>query len=84
MVDKYTYEAPPEIMSWDGEASYEWNSIGKTGLLHVDAKEKVHGTAIYTRDVKVPNMLYAKPLVSPFANAEIKSIDASKTKPWAV
>jgi len=77
---KTSYELPPELMYFDGQPDYEWNYIGKAGLKHADADEKVSGTAIYTRDVKVPGMLYAKPLVSPYAHAEIKSIDSGKSE----
>jgi CO/xanthine dehydrogenase Mo-binding subunit len=76
----HTFEVSPEFLRWDGEPPYEWNAIGKSGLKHVDADEKVQGTAIYTRDIIVPNMLYAKPLVSPYAHAEIKNIDTTKAE----
>jgi CO/xanthine dehydrogenase Mo-binding subunit len=79
-VTKYTFEIAPEILSWDGKPGYDWNAIGKSGLKHVDGEKKVKGTAIYTRDVSVPNMLYAKVLTSPFAHAEIKSIDSTKAE----
>ena len=42
-----------------------------------DALPKVTGGAVYTADVPVPNLAYAKVLRSPFAHARIHSIDAS-------
>lgn len=42
-----------------------------------DAYEKASGKAVYTRDINLPGMLYAKILSSPYAHAKIKSIDAS-------
>ena len=42
-----------------------------------DALPKVTGGAVYTADVPVPNLSYAKVLRSPFAHARIRSIDAS-------
>lgn len=45
-----------------------------------EAKEKVTGQAIYTHDLGLPGMLYAKCLHSPHARAKIVSIDTSKAK----
>jgi CO/xanthine dehydrogenase Mo-binding subunit len=42
-----------------------------------DAVPKVTGSAIYTADIQVPNLAYAKVLRSPFAHARLVSIDAS-------
>jgi xanthine dehydrogenase molybdenum-binding subunit len=42
-----------------------------------DAHERVSGKAVYTRDVYLPGMLYAKILLSPYAHAKIRSIDTS-------
>jgi len=43
-----------------------------------DAQDKVTGQAVFTRDIKLPGMLYAKILTSPYAHAEIMSLDTSK------
>jgi len=43
-----------------------------------DGYERVSGEAIYTRDISLPGMLYAKILTSPHANARITSIDTNK------
>ena len=43
-----------------------------------DAFERVSGQAVFTRDVVLPGMLYAKILLSPYAHARIKSIDTSE------
>ena len=77
-INRFTFEISPEYLYFDGQPDYDWNAIGKSGLKHTDADAKVKGTGIYTRDVKVPNMVYARVLVSPFAHARIKSIDTSK------
>lgn len=45
-----------------------------------DAHEKVSGKAVYTRDISLPGMLFAKILTSPYAHAKIKSIDSSKAE----
>lgn len=51
----------------------------------VPSKEawKVKGTAVYTRDVELPGMLYAKWLTSPYAHARVKSIDLKEAKATA-
>lgn len=45
-----------------------------------DAYEKLSGEAVFTRDVYLPGMLYAKILTSPYAHARIVSIDTSKAE----
>jgi len=45
-----------------------------------DAHERVSGKAVYTRDISLPGMLYAKILTSPYAHAKIKSIDISQAE----
>ncbi|WP_425235563.1 xanthine dehydrogenase family protein molybdopterin-binding subunit [Ulvibacterium sp.] len=53
--------------------------IGKR-VTRIDALEKVTGRAIYTSDIKLPGMLYAKMLRSNVPHATISSIDISKAK----
>jgi CO/xanthine dehydrogenase Mo-binding subunit len=45
-----------------------------------DAHERASGKAVYTRDVSLPGMLYAKILTSPYAHAKITRIDTSKAE----
>ncbi len=45
-----------------------------------DAFEKVSGKAVYTRDISLPGMLYAKIFTSPYAHAKITKIDTSKAE----
>ena len=44
----------------------------------IDARERVTGRAVYTGDVHLPDMLYARVLRSPHPHARIRSIDASR------
>jgi CO/xanthine dehydrogenase Mo-binding subunit len=60
-----------------GEKQYKY--IGKP-YKRKEAQEKVTGQAIYTHDLELPGMLYAKCLHSPYARAKILSIDTSKAK----
>lgn len=58
----------------------EFQQLGRRGISRMDGKEKAGGKAEYTRDVKLPGMLYCRFLASPFANAKIKSMDTSKAE----
>lgn len=60
-----------------GEKQYK--HIGKS-YSRKEAQEKVTGQAIYTHDLELTGMLYAKCLHSPYARAKILSIDTSKAK----
>ena len=53
--------------------------IGKSIERH-DSYEKVTGTAVFTGDISLPGMLYAKFKTSPHAHARIVSIDTSQAK----
>jgi CO/xanthine dehydrogenase Mo-binding subunit len=46
----------------------------------IDAFEKVTGTAVYTADIKLQGMLYARLLKSPHAHARILKIDTSEAE----
>ncbi len=54
--------------------------IGRHGLRPKEAQEKVTGKAVYTSDVYLPGMLYAKAYRSPYAHARIKGMDSSKAE----
>ena len=51
--------------------------IGKP-LPRIDALEKATGVASFTTDLKLPGMLHAKVLRSPFPHARILSIDTAE------
>lgn len=69
----------------DSEAFRPWtwrspvrSSHGHPGPPRQDAYERVSGEAVYTRDIRLPGMLYAKILTSPHAHARITGMDVSK------
>ncbi|MEM2319731.1 MAG: molybdopterin cofactor-binding domain-containing protein [Candidatus Bathyarchaeia archaeon] len=66
------------FMMWGFPEDEEYRIIGKP--VPPKEAEKVTGKAVYTRDVKLPGMLYAKWLTSPYAHAKVKSVDVSKAK----
>src|SRR3989449_8194948 len=63
-------------------ADYRWPEAGKRSLIgkrisRLDGPVKYSGRVKYTYDVDRPNMLYGKMVLSPYAQATIKSIDTS-------
>lgn len=56
--------------------------VGKS-VTRIDALEKVVGSARFTVDMELPNMLYAKVLRSPHPHARIVSIDTSEAEKLA-
>lgn len=57
----------------------EFSVIGKS-IPRVDAQEKVTGAAKFSIDSKLPGMLHAKLLRSPYPHAKILGIDTSKAE----
>ena len=53
------------------------DTVGHT-TPRIDAVERVSGQARFSRDMKLPGMLYAKVLRSPYPHAYIRRIDVSK------
>ena len=51
--------------------------VGRPRPLH-DGLEKVTGSAVYTHDFALPGMLYAAVVRSPWAHAEVLSVDCSR------
>jgi xanthine dehydrogenase molybdenum-binding subunit len=56
------------------------SEIGKRGVRRWDGYDKASGQAMYTRDIQLPGMLYARVLMSPYGRATIKSMDTSKAE----
>ena len=63
-----------EPLPWDADTALR--VVGKP-VPRVDARDKVTGQAKYTRDVRLPGMLYGVIVRSPYAAAEIRSVDTS-------
>ncbi|GAB6154284.1 molybdopterin-dependent oxidoreductase [Desulfosporosinus burensis] len=57
----------------------DFKYVGKSFPIH-DAQQKVSGDLKYLSDMSLPNMLYAKLLLSPIAHGLITSIDTSKAE----
>lgn len=63
--EKRAIPAPPRTLHMDERAR------------RVDAAEKVNGTGLYTDDLELPGMLYAKPIFSRYPRARIEGIDVT-------
>ncbi|MCZ6450592.1 MAG: xanthine dehydrogenase family protein molybdopterin-binding subunit [Deltaproteobacteria bacterium] len=57
--------------------------IAGTDVPRVDGVEKVTGKALYTGDIELPGMVYAKILRSPMSHARLVSVDARKAESLA-
>ena len=55
----------------------EYDTVGKRPIRH-DGHDKVTGKARYGADIHLPGLLYARTLLSPYAHARIRSINAEK------
>lgn len=71
----------PDEASLVYKKSSEYTRIGKAnGMARIDIPEKVNGKAIFTQDLKLPDMLVAVIVHSPRKFTRIASVDASKAK----
>jgi CO/xanthine dehydrogenase Mo-binding subunit len=57
----------------------DYQFLGK-GRKAIDGMEKITGNARYAGDVTLPGMLHARPVLSPYAHANIMSIDMTTAK----
>ncbi len=73
-------EMPNNPMEHDKYIPETFNLVGKRGIRRIDGYRKASGKAIYTRDVQLPGMLYARFLTSPYANARIKGMNTSRAE----
>ena len=60
----------------------DFKQIGRRGVRRYDGVEKASGKALYTRDVNLPGMLYAKVLASPYARARILHLDTRQAEEY--
>lgn len=70
--------ARPAVQS-EEFAGAGFNVVGKS-VPRIDALEKVTGRAKYAGDIRLPDMLYGKLLLSPHPHARIKSISMEKAE----
>lgn len=80
MAEEYVAEIPDEPTEKDKYIPEVFSTVGKRGIPRIDGYAKASGSAVFTRDIILPGMLYAKFLHCPFAHAKIKSMDTSKAE----
>ena len=73
-------EMPSNPMEHDKYVPEVFHEVGKRGVRRIDGYRKASGQAVYTRDIQLPGMLYAKFLTSPYPNARIKNMDTGKAE----
>jgi xanthine dehydrogenase molybdenum-binding subunit len=73
-------EMPNNPMERDKYIPASFRILGKRGEPRIDGLRKASGAALYTRDVILPGMLYARWLTCPYANARILNMDTSKAE----
>jgi CO/xanthine dehydrogenase Mo-binding subunit len=79
-MDRMFEEMPSNPMEHDRYIPEAFHQVGRRGVRRIDGYRKASGRAVYTRDVHLPGMLYARFLTSPYPNARIKSIDTSRAE----
>lgn len=70
---------PEQWQPWKWVVPEDGNQA-KRNLSRQDGHDKVSGQAVYTRDIYLPGMLYAKILTSPHAHSKIVRMDTSKAE----
>ena len=70
---------PEAVIQADPQLLQEQKMVGKSIKPRKDL-QLLKGAGTYTDDLKLPNMVYAAFLRSPYAHARIRSIEASKAK----
>ena len=75
--DRYTVVEGESPRVWTADARLK--VIGKNRP-RIDGAERVTGRAVYTWDVQLPGMLFARILRSPFPHARVKKLDSSRAE----
>jgi CO/xanthine dehydrogenase Mo-binding subunit len=57
-----------------------FTEIGRRGQQRIDGYEKATGKALYTRDMQLPGMIYARILRSPYPHAKILQMDTTRAE----
>ncbi len=73
-------EMPSNPMDHDRFIPEAFQFVGKRGVRRIDGYKKASGEAVYTRDITLSGMLYAKFMTSPYPNARIISLDTSRAE----
>jgi len=74
------FRAAALLLGWSPMKSKRTLNVAGKDARRVDGIEKVTGRALYTGDLRLPGMAYAKILRSPLAHARLVRVDAAKAK----
>ena len=69
-------ETPPQIAEADLKKPAQFRLIGKQDIKRVDVPSKTDGSAKYGIDVRLPGMLYASVLESPYEGAKATEVNS--------
>jgi CO/xanthine dehydrogenase Mo-binding subunit len=72
---EYKVDEAPQLEPWPADAPF--SEVGRARL-RLEGPEKVRGRAVYTADLRLPKMLFARVLRSPHPHARIVRIETSK------
>jgi CO/xanthine dehydrogenase Mo-binding subunit len=73
---------PEPFQPWKWKSPADFAEMDREAIRQ-DAYERASGKAIYTRDLCLPGLLYAKILTSPYAHAKIARMNTSKAEALA-
>jgi len=73
-------DAGDAVAEPDSGHDLETHAVVGRSVPRRDAPAKVTGRAVFTEDIRMPNMLYGRILTSPHAHALVTSIDTSKAE----
>jgi CO/xanthine dehydrogenase Mo-binding subunit len=74
---EYKVDEAPQLQPWPADAPF---SVVGRAHSRLEGPEKVSGRAVYTADLRLPNMLYARVLRSPHPHAKIVRVDTSRAE----
>ena len=75
-----TRDMPSNPMEHDKYQPDRFGILGKRGIRRIDGRRKATGKAVYTQDIQLPGMLFARFFTSPYPNARIVSMDTSRAE----
>ncbi|MGB6064711.1 MAG: xanthine dehydrogenase family protein molybdopterin-binding subunit [Desulfomonilaceae bacterium] len=73
-------DMPSNPMEHDKCQPDRFGILGKRGIRRIDGRRKATGKAVYTQDIQLPGMLFARFFTSPYPNARIVSMDTSRAE----
>ncbi len=79
MADRFE-DMPINPMRHDHLAPESFEVLGRRGIRRIDGRRKATGKAVYTQDIILPGMLYARWLNAPYPNAKIVRLDTARAE----